>query len=186
MQQCNICSSNPQNKIYNYQMFEPDEYVKPTRPSTVFIIEGLNTIAQNSVISGSATGLNNSHATHIKCSLNNDPKCADLKTQYDNQTNLFNGLTSAYTTAQTEYNTCNNHKNRCIGIDQTIKNTQRAINKADFRIDRKTKILNTCDPHKARCDELLEKIKDKEKQIADLKGYIATNEDLYKKNMCNA
>ena len=83
MQQCNICSSNPNNKTYNYHMFEPDEYVKPTRHSTGFIIEGLNTIAQNSAVSGSATGLNNSHAKHIECSLNNDPKCADLKTQYD-------------------------------------------------------------------------------------------------------
>ena len=186
MQQCNICSSNPINKMYNYQMFEQDDYVKSARPSTVFIIEGLNTIAQNSAISGSATGLNNSHAKHIQCSLNNDPKCADLKTQYDNQTNLVDGLTSAYTTAQAEYNTCINHKNRCMGIDETIKNTQMAINKYDFRIDKKKKLLNTCDPHKVRCDELLQKIKDKEKQIADLKGYIATNEDLQKKNMCNA
>jgi hypothetical protein len=167
-------------------MFEPDDYVKSRRPSTAFIIEGLNTITQNIAVSGSATGLNDSHAKHIECSLNNDPKCADLKAQYDNQTNLVDGLSSAYTTAQTEYNTCNNHKNRCMGIDQVIKNTQTTINRHDTQIDKKTKILKTCDPHKVRCDQLLEKIKDKEKQIADLKGYIATNEELYKKNMCVA
>jgi hypothetical protein len=186
MQQCNICSSNPNNKTYNYQTFVPDEYVKPTRPSTGFIIEGLNTITQNTAVSGSATGLNNSHAKHIECSLANKILCDDLNKQYNDKFAIVAELEPAYTTAKTTYDLCNNHKNRCIGIDQVIKNTQRNINEYDVNINKKTKILKTCDPHKARCDKILQKIKDKEKQIADLKGYIATNEDLQKKNMCNA
>lgn len=186
MQQCNICSSNHNNKIYNYQTFVPDDYTKPTRPSTGFIIEGLDTINQSNTVSGSATKFDHSMAKHIECSLANKILCDDLNKQYNDKVAIVAELEPAYTTAQTAYHSCNNHKNRCMGIDQVIKNTQTTISRHDIQIDKKTKILQTCDPHKARCNKIQQKIKDKEKQIADLKGYIATNEELYKKNMCVA
>ena len=61
MQQCNICSSNPNNKTYNYHMFEPDEYAKPTRPSNGIIIEGLDAVAQSSIVTDSTTEFNDSY-----------------------------------------------------------------------------------------------------------------------------
>lgn len=186
MQQCNICSSNPKNKIYNYQMFEPDEYVKSTRPSTRFIIEGLDSIAQTSIVSDSATNLNSSNAKHIECSLANKTLCDDLNKQYNNKVAIVAELEPAYITAKTAYDSCNNHKNRCIGITTTINNTETNIKAYNKDINTKTETLNTCGDHKTRCDTLKQEIDTKEKQIADLKGYIATNEDQYMKNMCNA
>ena len=185
MQQCNICSSNPKNKLYNYQMFEPDELVKPTH-STGFIIEGLTSNVKSTAVTESTTKFDQTTANHIECNLANKKLCDELNNKYIAQSRKVNGLEKGYISAQTEYNTCNNHKNRCMGIDETIKNTQRNITEYDKKIKEKTKLLKTCDPHKVRCDELLQKIKDKEKQIADLKGYIARNEDLQKKNKCNA
>ena len=186
MQQCNICSSNPNNKTYNYHMFEPDDYVKSRRPSTRFIIEGLDTIAQNSSVTDSATNLNSSSAKHIDCSLKNDKKCVDLKAQYDSQDALVKGLETDYTKAQTAYTTCNNHKNTCDAINQNSKTAQTNIDDFDKKIKAKTEILDKCGPHKDRCAGINKLIKEKETQIADLKGYIATNEGLYKDNKCIA
>jgi len=186
MQQCNICSSNPKNKIYNYQMFEPDEYVKSARPSTRFIIEGLDTIAQTSIVSGSATNLNSSNAKHILCTSKNDPICADLNKQYEIQDKFVKGLEPEYINAKTKYDSCDDHKNRCIGITTTINNTETNIKAYNKDINTKTETLNTCGDHNTRCDTLKREIETKEKQIADLKGYIATNEDQYVKNMCVA
>ena len=185
MQQCTICSSNPNNKTYNYQTFEPDEYVKPTS-YTGFIIEGLDSISQTSMVSDSATNLNISNAKHIECSLANQSLCNDLNKKYNDKVAIVAELEPAYTAAQTAYDSCNNHKNRCIGIERVIKNTQRTINLHDFRIAQNTKLLDTCEPHKERCNKLNQQIVDKKKQIEDLRGYIATNEGLYKKNMCAA
>lgn len=186
MQQCNICSSNPKNKIYNYQMFEPDEYVKSKRPSTGFIIEGLDTISQINVVTDSATSLNSSSAKHIECSLANKILCDDLNKQYNNKAAIVAELEPAYTTAKTAYDSCNNHKNRCIGITTTIDNTQTNIVDFNSQIEKKKEILQTCVEDKEQCEKLQKRITDKETQIADLKGYIATNEDLQKKNMCFA
>jgi hypothetical protein len=186
MQQCNICSSNPMNKMYNYQMFEPDEYVKSRRPATRFIIEGLDTIAQTGSVTDSATNLNDSSAKHTLCRSNNKPLWDDLKKQYDTQIDLVKGLEPYYTKAKTAYDSCNNDKNTCDAFKINMATTQANIDDFDKKINAKNEILDTCIDHKKRCDGLNEQIKDKEKQIADLKGYIATNEDQYIKNMCVA
>ena len=167
-------------------MFEPDDYVKSRRPATRFIIEGLDTIAQTTAITDSATSLNTSSAKHIECSLSNKILCDDLNNQYNNAAAIVAELETAYNTAKNAYDSCNNHKNRCMGIDLTIKNAQRTMDEYDMNINNKKKILQTCDADKAECEKLQKRITDKETQIADLKGYIATNEDLQKKNMCFA
>jgi len=172
--------------MYNYQMFEPDEYVKSRRPATRFIIEGLDTIAQTGSVTDSATNLNSSSAKHILCSSKNKALWDDLKTQYDTQIDLVKGLEPEYINAKTKYDSCDNHKNSCIGITTTIDNIQTIIKEYNTDINTKTETLNTCDADKAECEKLQKRITDKEKQITDLKAYIATNEDQYMKNMCVA
>jgi hypothetical protein len=167
-------------------MFEPDEYVKSTRPSTRFIIEGLDTIAQTSSVTDSTKSFSQSNAKHIECSLANKILCDDLNNQYNNKVAIVAELEPAYMTARNAYDSCNNHKNRCIGITTTINNTETYIKEYNTDINTKTETLKTCDADKAECEKLQKRITDKEKQIADLKGYIATNEDLQKQNMCFA
>jgi len=186
MQQCNICSSNPNNKTYNYHTFEPDEYVKSARPSKGIIIEGLNAMTQSSSVTDSATSFSQSNADFKKCTINNETLCDDLNKQYKEKVSFVAELEPAYTEAETAYESCNNHKQTCIGIRRTIKSTQRSINWYDNRIEQKNEILQSCDPYKVYCDKLLQRIKDKEQQIADLKGYIASNEALQNEQKCKA
>jgi hypothetical protein len=167
-------------------MFEPDEYAKPTRPSKGIIIEGLDTITQTSVVTDSATSFSQSNADFKKCTMNNKTLCDDLNKQYNNKVAIVAKLEPEYITAKTAYDSCDNHKNRCLGITTTINNTETNIKAYNKDINTKTETLNTCGDHKTRCDTLKQEIDTKEKQIADLKGYIATNEDQYVKNMCNA
>lgn len=184
MQQCNICSSNPTNKLYNYQMFKPDEYVKSARPSSGFIIEGLDTITQSSVVTDSVTDLNSSRAKHIECSLANKLLCDDLNTQYNDKAAIVAGLEPAYNEASKNFNTCNNHKNKCAGIMTAIDNIQKNIDDFNSKIEDKRKILSTCDLHKAECEKKKQDIQIKVTQIENLKNQINDNKKLYEINKC--
>ena len=184
MQQCNICSSNPKNKIYNYQMFEPGEYVKSIRPSTGFIIEGLDTVTQTSAVTVSATNLNNSRAKHIECSLANQSLCDDLNKQYTDKVALVAELEPGYNEASKNFNTCNNHKNKCTGIMTAIDNIQKNINDFNSKIEDKRKILSTCELNKAECDKKKQEIQNKVMQIENLKIQINDNKKLYEINKC--
>ena len=167
-------------------MFEPDEYVKSRRPATRFIIEGLDTIAQTSSVTDSATNLNGSSAKHIKCGLENKALWDDLKTQYDTQDKLVKGLEPDYTIAQTAYTTCDNDKNTCNAFKINMATAQAKIKEFDEKIKAKNEILDTCIDHKKRCEDLNQKIETKKTEIDILKVNIATNELFYKDNKCIA
>lgn len=185
MQQCNTCSSNPNNKTYNYHMFEPDEYVKPARRSAKFIIEGLDTVSQTSAVTNSTAAFNDSYAKYLECSIPNSAYCKSLNEQYKAQSQTVTDLEPAYNDASNAYNTCNNHKNRCMGITTAIDNTQKIINEYDTKIEGKRKILNTCDFLKEECDKKKQEIQDKIAQIENLKMQIEANKQIYEVNKCN-
>lgn len=184
MQQWNIRSLNNTNKLYNYQMFEPDEPVKSTR-STEFIIEGLSTITKSTAVSNSAINFDQKTADHIACSIQNKILCDEIDGRYKAQSLIVDVLKADYITAEKAYNDCNNDKNTCSGFEITIKNTQARITESDNNIKAKSSILGTCDADKAACDQIAGQITVKQKQISDLTVAIATKEALYKKN-CNA
>lgn len=166
-------------------MFEPDDYVKPNY-STGFIIEGLTSNTKSTAVTDSATRFDQTAANHIECSLANKKLCDELNNKHIAQSRIVNGLKKGYISAQNAYNECNNKKNRCEGIEITVKNTQKLINDYDTKIKAKTEILDKCDPHKVRCDKLQQKITDKKTEIEKLKKNIATQEDKYKKDKCKA
>jgi len=184
MQQCNICSSNPNNKTYNYHMFETDEYVKPTRPSKGIIIEGLDTVTQTSVVTDSTTEFNGSYAKYLECSVPNAAYCISLNEQYKAQSQKVNDLEPAYNEASKIYNTCNNHKNKCAGITTAIDNIQKNINDYDTKIEDKRTVLNTCKFLKEECDKKKQEIQDKITQIKNLTIQINANKQIYDENKC--
>jgi hypothetical protein len=184
MQQCNICSSNPNNKTYNYHTFEPDDYVKSARPSNGIIIEGLNTISQINVVTDSATSLNNSRSKHIECSLANKILCDDLNKQYNKQVASVADLDASYNDASKAYNTCDNHKQKCSGITTTTDIIQENIKDYTTKIDDKIKVLDKCDYLKTECNKKNKDIQYKETQIENLKIQINANKKLYELNKC--
>lgn len=184
MQQCNTCSSNPNNKTYNYHMFEPDEYAKPTRHAKGIIIEGLDAVIQTSVVTGSTTEFNGSYAKYLECSVPNAAYCASLAEQYKAQSQKVNDLEPEYNDASQKYNTCNNLKNKCAGITSAIENIQKNINEYDTKIEDKRKILNTCDFLKEECDKKMQRIQAKIRQIENLTNQINANKQLYDENKC--
>ena len=184
MQQCNICSSNPNNKTYNYHMFEPDEYAKPTRPSNGIIIEGLDAVAQSSIVTDSTTEFNDSYAKYLECSDPNAAYCISLAEQYKTQSQTVIDLEPEYNDASKAYNTCNNHKNTCTGITSTIDNILKNIKDYDTKIEAKQELLNTCDFLKEECDKKKQAIQDKITQIENLRIQINANKQIYDENKC--
>ena len=184
MQQCNTCSSNPNNKTYNYHMFEPDEYVKPTRPSNGIIIEGLDAVIQTSMVTDSTTEFNDSYAKYLECSVPNSAYCISLAEQYKTQSQAVNDLEPEYNAASKAYNTCNNHKNKCAGITTAIDNIQKNINDYDTKIEAKHELLNKCKFLKAECDKKKQDIQDKITQIENLTIQINANKQIYAENKC--
>jgi flagellar biosynthesis chaperone FliJ len=185
MQQWNIRSLNNTNKLYNYQMFEPDEQVKSTR-STEFIIEGLTEMTKSTAVSNSAINFDQKTADHVACSITNKIMCDEIYEKYKAQSRKVDKLKADYMSAEKTYNDCNNNKNTCSGLEITIQNTQKQIDEYDNNIKEKSSILGTCNADKDACEQINQKIADKKKQISDLMGTIATKEALYKKSNCIA
>jgi predicted RNase H-like nuclease (RuvC/YqgF family) len=158
--------------------------VKPNH-STGFIIEGLTSNTKSTAVTESTTKFDQTTANHIECSLANKKLCDELNNKYIAQSRKVNWLKKGYILAQNEYNDCNNKKNRCEGIETTIKNTQAQINDFDKNIKTKSSELDTCNADKNVCNNLNKQITDKKKEIERLKKNILRKEARYIKEKCN-
>ena len=125
MQNCNTCSSNPKNKIYNYHTFDQTHN---TKPQDDMIIEGLrtNTAKVNSVSSNLQT-FNGLYADYLKCSAPNNIACAKLQTEFDAQTTKVNNLENDYNNQQKKYTDCSNLKTQCEIFNDSMNETQEII-----------------------------------------------------------
>ena len=125
MQNCNTCSSNPKNKIYNYHTFDSIHNIKQHDD---MIIEGLNTntVKVNAVSSNLQT-FNGVYADYLKCSAPNNIACAKLQTEYDAQTTKVNNLENDYNNQQKIHTDCSNLKTRCEIFNDNINETQEII-----------------------------------------------------------
>jgi hypothetical protein len=125
MQNCNTCSSNPKNKIYNYHTFGT---INNKTETDDMIIEGLSTNTANvESVSSNLQSFNGLYADYLKCSAPNNIACAKLQTEYDAQTTKVNNLENDYNNQQKLMNDCDNLKTRCEIIDTRINQTQGVI-----------------------------------------------------------
>jgi hypothetical protein len=125
MQNCNTCSSNPKNKIYNYHTFDTINNIK--EPDNM-IIEGLSTNSDNvNAVTSNLKSFNGLYADYLKCSAPNNIACAKLQTDFDAQTTKVNGIETEYNTQTKIYKECDNVKTRCAIINTRINQTQEVI-----------------------------------------------------------
>ena len=185
MQQCNICSSNPKNKIYNYQMFEQhkDQPNKKYTSIPGVLIEGLE-VGSIDAANRDITEFNNVYATYIKCSIPNKAYCNTLQTKYDDQSKIVSELEPAYNANKIKYDTCMNNKTKCEGINAIIRNSQLKINDFNDNINKKQAILDTCSNEKIQCDIIQSNNGNVEALIKGLTERVALNETHYKTNKC--
>jgi hypothetical protein len=125
MQNCNTCSSNPKNKIYNYHTFDSTHN---TKQQDDMIIEGLSTnTAKVKSVSSNLQTFNGLYADYLKCSAPNNIACAKLQTEYDAQTTKVNNLENDYNNQQKIHTDCSNLKTRCEIFNDNINETQEVI-----------------------------------------------------------
>ena len=124
MQNCNTCSSNPKNKIYNYHTFDTKHN---TKQYDDMIIEGLDNKEKIDIVSSNYQTFNGVYADYLKCSAPNNIACAKLQTEYDAQTTKVNNLENEYNKQDKIHTDCTNLKARCEVINDSINNTQAII-----------------------------------------------------------
>lgn len=139
MQSCNTCSSNPKNKIYNYQTFNT-----PKNDNTDnMLIEGLDNATKVDIVSSNYKTFNELYADYLKCSTPNNVACTKLQTEYDAQTNKVNGIETNYNTQQKIYDDCENLKTRCKIINTRVNQNQEVIDGLNKKMEGKQGLLTS-------------------------------------------
>ena len=186
MQQCNLCSSNPKNKIFNYHVFDRNELTLNTNPNNTpgVLIEGLDVLDKAEKGTETVTEFDNVYANYVSCNISNKANCRKIYSNYQNQSRVVSKLEPPRTTALMTYNTCNNLKNQCQGINTTMSNSQASINNYGRQIYRKQRELNRCRYN--RCNRIRWTINRYERTIKAYDYYIKRGEKWYKDNRCDS
>lgn len=157
MQQCNICSSNPNNKIYNYHAFEPEiNHTYTAKPGVLF--EGLFTNNDENTDEKKEVVLNGIDAVikYMTCDVSNQTLSANLKTAHETKEKELPGIQSAYNTSWTNYHTCNNKRVLCNQIIPTSQQMiQSNINTNTTKIETVSKQITSCESQKQSCNKIL-------------------------------
>jgi vacuolar-type H+-ATPase subunit I/STV1 len=184
MQNCNTCPSNPKNKIYNYHTFNAPTLNKTDKPDNI-LIEGLDNATKVDMVTSNYSAFNQLYTEYLKCSIPNNSACAKLQTEYDRQTKKVEEIEPEYNSKSSVYNTCNNLKIRCEGINTLINGTQQTILELNQQIKDKQTVLDTCDGHLTMCKKINDDIISKKKEITALSKIIETNKKQFDKNLCD-
>ena len=166
MQQCNICSSNPNNKIYNYHVFEP-EINHTSKPKSNNLIEGLFTNNDENTDEKKEVVLNglDSVIKYMTCDVSNQTLSTSLKTAHETKEKELPGIQSAYNRSWTNYHTCNNKRVLCNQIIPTSQQMiQSNINTNTKEITDVNKQITSCESQKQSCYKIYSDI-DNERQV---------------------
>lgn len=185
MQQCNICSSNPNNKLYNYQVFapEPNSSHAMHNAREGVLLEGL------SVSDDYTPELNvlNHSTRYLTCDIRNKTLCANLKDTYVAKEEAIPGIKAAYNDSWTNYHTCNNKKLLCNNIIPTSQQLiQGNINTNTDNIKTVNDEIITCNNQKKSCNEMLNNMNTQKQNLARIQSSLDILTNYVKNNNCSA
>ena len=186
MQQCNICPSNHQNKIYNYHVFSAEP-----------VIEGLPSDSGDKnnnnddddreyrpADTENAIALAKLNIEWLSCDLTNKKLCKDLSNQIMEQQTKITGLEPDLYEANRIYNECNNKVLKCQGFRNQINILDPWIDIDTTNINNQQAILNTCGQKKLQCDNLYNEIRRLRRQIESIDNIIKYANDWINSNKC--